>query len=105
MPPTLFSSRSPVLWAATASSGLLLGLVLSSCSSASSGTAPAAAPAAPAVAAPGAATGAAPSAAPPILAAALGFYGTDGALWLIFAAASLSFVAMILLASRASPVK
>jgi putative heme-binding domain-containing protein len=51
MPPTLFSSRSPVLWAATASSGLLLGLVLSSCSSASSGTAPAAAPAAPAVAA------------------------------------------------------
>ncbi len=43
--------------------------------------------------------------APPIIAAALGFYGTSGALWLIFAAASLSFGAMILLARLARSVR
>lgn len=43
--------------------------------------------------------------APPILAAALGFYGTTGALWLIFAAAALSLAAMILLARLARSVR
>lgn len=43
--------------------------------------------------------------APPVIAAALGFYGTSGALWLIFAAAALSFGAMILLARLARSVR
>ena len=43
--------------------------------------------------------------APPVIAAALGFYGTTGALWLIFAAAALSLVTMILLARLARSVR
>lgn len=43
--------------------------------------------------------------APPVIAAALGFYGTTGALWLIFAAAALSMVTMILLARLARSVR
>lgn len=43
--------------------------------------------------------------APPVIAAALGLYGTTGALWLIFAAAALSLVTMILLARLARSVR
>ncbi len=43
--------------------------------------------------------------APPVIAAALGLYGTTGALWLIFAAAALSLGSMILLARLARSVR
>jgi hypothetical protein len=45
------------------------------------------------------------AASPPILAAVLGAYGTTGALLLVFAAAGLSLVAMILLARLARSVR
>jgi predicted MFS family arabinose efflux permease len=45
------------------------------------------------------------AAAPPILAAVLSNYGTTGALWLVLAAALLSFVTMILLARLARNVR
>ena len=43
--------------------------------------------------------------APPVIAAVLSSWGTDGALWLIFAAATLSLVSMILLARLARNVR
>ena len=43
--------------------------------------------------------------APPVIAAVLSSYGTTGALWLIFAAAALSLVSMILLARLARNVR
>ena len=43
--------------------------------------------------------------APPVIAAVLGSYGTPGALWLIFAAALLSLISMILLARLARNVR
>ncbi len=44
-------------------------------------------------------------AAPPVIAAVLSGYGTTGALWLIFAAALLSLVSMILLARLARNIR
>ena len=45
------------------------------------------------------------AAAPPVIAAALGLYGTAGALWLIFSAAAVSLGAMIMLARLARSVR
>jgi hypothetical protein len=45
------------------------------------------------------------AAAPPVMAAVLSNFGTSGALWLIFAAAMLSLLAMILLARLARTIR